>query len=546
MSATKLPRLTTKIRLAVLLALICFVLALQLSGLAHIRQKLGLSYELPSSLGSAHPPVERRLGDDVILKNVSHLPRIQFDFSQIEESQLEREVREQRLKSVKDGFIYAWNGYKKCAWGHDEIKPVTCQPNDSFAGWGATLVDALDTLFIMGLKDQFGEAVEHLKGVDFTKADTAISLFETVIRYLGGLLSAYELSGERLLLQKAIDLADALTPAFSTPTGIPSNRWDMSTGYEHMWSTRHAILAEVGTLQLEFMKLAEITRNSTYFHLVQRVTDALERAEKSIPGLYPLSIDTETGAFTSDAISFGAVGDSFYEYLLKQHLYVGGALDQYRRMYNESVNGMIQYLVKEGHYDKKRGLFLGQLSYGQYIQKMEHLSCFVPGMVAMGAKTLNRSGDLKIAEELAESCYWSYNQTITGIGPEDFFFDLIDEPATSPPRTNSMYKLRPETVESLFILYRITGNKIYQDKGWAIWQAIQKYCKTESAYSGLFDVTVENVRQNDNMESFFLAETLKYLYLLFSPPDIISLDTHVFNTEAHPFRRLYHTRPHAA
>ena len=228
MSVTKFPRLTTKIRLAVLLALICFVLALQLSGLTRIRQRLGLSYEFPSSLGPAYPPIERRLGEGVILKNVSHLPRIQFDFSQIKESQLEREDRERRRKSVKDGFIHAWNGYKKCAWGHDEIRPVSCQPNDPFAGWGATLVDSLDTLFIMGLKDQFDEAVEHLKKVDFTKADDPISLFETVIRYLGGLLSAYELSGEPLLLQKARYLAEALTPAFSTPSGIPFNRWHMN------------------------------------------------------------------------------------------------------------------------------------------------------------------------------------------------------------------------------------------------------------------------------------------------------------------------------
>ncbi|PKY30756.1 glycoside hydrolase [Rhizophagus irregularis] len=106
-------------------------------------------------------------------------------------------------------------------------------------------------------------------------------------------------------------------------------------------------------------------------------------------------------------------------------------------------------------------------------------------------------------------------------------------------KLNGNYLLRPETVESLFILYRVTGDKSYQEKGWKIWKAIEKWCKTESAYSGLYNVASnKEIVQNNNMESFFLAETLKYLYLLFSTPDVISLDDYVFNTEAHPLLRM--------
>ncbi|KAJ2048968.1 mannosyl-oligosaccharide alpha-1,2-mannosidase [Coemansia sp. S2] len=103
---------------------------------------------------------------------------------------------------------------------------------------------------------------------------------------------------------------------------------------------------------------------------------------------------------------------------------------------------------------------------------------------------------------------------------------------------DSRYILRPETLETLFILYRVTGDPKYQEWGWNIFLAIEKHAKVEAGYAGVQDVYSESSTSNhiDAMESFFLAETLKYLYLLFSPTDVISLDEYVFNTEAHPFR----------
>jgi len=270
-------------------------------------------------------------------------------------------------------------------------------------------------------------------------------------------------------------------------------------------------------------------------------------------------ISQESGKFLNyEQISFGGSFDSFYEYLIKQYIFVGGAIDQYRRMYEESIDSMHKYLIKEGQVkDHPDLLFLGEFYYG-FLPRMEHLSCFVPGMLAIGAKTLDRPKDLEVAIKLGETCYWAYNSTPTGIGPEDFYF--LQKNATSDEKSrwklstqqkkkdtflpdgiykmNGNYLLRPETIESLFILYRVTGDKSYQEKGWRIWESIEKWCKTESAYSGLYDVASKKIMQNNNMESFFFAETLKYLYLLFSTPDVISLDTYVFNTEAHPFLRM--------
>ncbi|CAG8475060.1 8593_t:CDS:2 [Funneliformis caledonium] len=566
-------KLNTRLRISVLLIIILFLLAYQifviLNQFPDILEKPKQWWNdttdtsSPSQKPIIHAPIPpsseyNKLGDDVILYNVSSLTKIQYDFpysslkKQFIETKAERKLREDRKESIKKGFLHAWNGYVKYGWGSDEILPITNTSRNNFNGWGATMVDALDTMWIMNLKAEFTNATNYLANVNFTNSRMEISVFETTIRYLGGLLSAYELSGKEILLIKAIELGEAMLVAFDSPSGLPYNDLNITRG-SHKPIFRTGVLSQVGTLQLEFMKLAELTGNSTFFYAVQKVTDVLDKARKEIPGLYPLYINIESGKFTSHQISFGAMGDSFYEYLIKQYVYVGGAIDQYRRMYEESIDGMHKYLVKEGQVkDRPDLLFLGEYTSGRigsFISRMEHLSCFTPGMLAIGSKILHRPKDLEVAIRLAESCYWAYNSTTTGIGPESMYFLTKDAKAVSvwhhgdnlPDglyRIDGSYLLRPETIESLFILYRITGNKKYQEKGWKIWQSIEKWCKTPIAYSGLRDVMDEKRLQNNNMESFFLAETLKYLYLLFSTPDVISLDNYVFNTEAHPFLRM--------
>ncbi|CAB4416745.1 unnamed protein product [Rhizophagus irregularis] len=495
-----------------------------------------------------------------VINKVSYLPKIQSDPINFFETPEEKALRESRRESVKQGFLHAWNGYVNYAWGSDELLPITNSSSNNFNGWGATMVDALDTMWIMDLKDEFKSATNYIANVDFTWSKNDISIFETTIRYLGGLLSAYELSGDEMLLQKAKDLGEAMIPAFNSPTGIPYNTWNLTkgltaNGYQPYSSM--GILSQAGTLLLEYTKLAQLTGISSYFDKVQLVTDVLDKAKKSIPGFYPLFVSQTSGQFINDDINFGGMGDSFYEYLIKEYIYIGGAIDQYRRMYEESIDSMSKYLIKKGQVKAYPDLlFLGSYSHGSFVARMEHLACFVPGMLAIGSKTLDRPKDLELAIELAETCFWAYNSTTTGIGPETFSFFVKGEPIDKNKlkllttqwnnkllpygvyQMNGNYLLRPETIESLFILYRVTGDKSYQEKGWEIWQAIETWCKTQTAYSGLRNVAGPNIVQNDNMESFFFAETLKYLYLLFSEPDVISLDNYVFNTESHPFLRM--------
>lgn len=227
----------------------------------------------------AYPSRLNRLGNDVVLKNVTSLKKIQYDFPyssfrrEFIETPEERELRESRRESIKQGFLHAWNGYVKYAWGADEILPISNLPRNSYNGWGASIVDALDTMWIMDLKEEFKNATEHISHINFNSSVIPISIFETTIRYLGGMLSAYELSGDEMLLEKAKQLGEAMIPCFNSPTGLPYNNWNLTRGLIDSTYKPYStgILAQVGTLHLEYMKLAQLTGNSTFFYKVSKL-----------------------------------------------------------------------------------------------------------------------------------------------------------------------------------------------------------------------------------------------------------------------------------
>lgn len=221
-------------------------------------------------------------------------PRVQAE--KFQESETEKKVRLARLQTVKETFLISWNQYKKFAWGRDEIKPVSQEAFDPFAGWAATLVDALDTLLIMGLKDEFKEAIKVLEKISFsTTFRKDIPLFETVIRYLGGLLAAYDLSKEPILLTKAIELGDNLMGAFDTPNHMPqvSFLWSEADSKFRFRASSVSSFAEIGSLSVEFTRLAQLTGNSTYYDAVDRITTAIyELAPKTgLPYLFPTNLD---------------------------------------------------------------------------------------------------------------------------------------------------------------------------------------------------------------------------------------------------------------
>jgi mannosyl-oligosaccharide alpha-1,2-mannosidase len=223
------------------------------------------------------------------------------------ESAVARSVRLQRQGQVKDAFQHAWKGYKEHAWLHDEVSPISGGHKDTFVGWAATLVDALDTLYIMGLQDEFEDALKALEKVDFSKPNAnRVPVFETTIRYLGGLLGAWDVSGHKypILLEKATQLGDFLYRAFDTESGIPVPYYPWkSHGSKKLPGEKGVIVSQIGSLSLEFIRLSQVTGDAKYAAAIQNVTDQLEYTQNStaLPGMWPTHVDC-----TGPTLSFSA------------------------------------------------------------------------------------------------------------------------------------------------------------------------------------------------------------------------------------------------
>lgn len=245
---------------------------------------------------------------------------IQFDFGP--ESESDKRIREDRQQQVLHAFQHAWKGYKEHAWLHDELKPISGGQKDPYVGWAATLVDSLDALYIMGLHDEFEHALKALDSIDFTKPKSdQVPVFEVTIRYLGGLLGAYDVSGAKypVLLKKADELGEFLLKAFNTPNGIPVPYYSWETPKKKLSGKYGVLVAQIGSLSLEFTRLAQLTGKPKYFAAISKITNHLHRAQKKtkIPGLWPSQVDTTGPSFTGSAFTLGAWADSLYEYLPK-------------------------------------------------------------------------------------------------------------------------------------------------------------------------------------------------------------------------------------
>nr|CAG4714216.1 unnamed protein product [Naegleria fowleri] len=453
----------------------------------------------------------------------------------------------ERRRAVREAFIHAFKGYEN-VWGKDEYRPVSRGHHNWIRdsnGFGMTIIDSLDTMVIMGLKEQFEKSLKYVKNEmpSFSTINGGISVFETTIRVVGGFLSAFDLTKEPIFLEKAKDMADRLIPAFNSPTGIPYSEINLRTGEKKTFAwagSDCAILSELGSLQLEFRRLSELTGDRKYNSAVTKVMDEMIRVRPQ-HGLYPHMYNILNGQACSIHVTLGALGDSFFEYLLKQWLMNRGtkAAERYRQAYLETIKGIFNHLVKKSH---KGYTYVAEFERNAR-NKIDHLACFAAGMFALGGYfnvsstdfPISNARQIEVGAEFTRTCYESYQQMPSHLGPEVFTMDEI----TGDIRAGgaSSYLLRPETVESLFIMWRITGDEKYREWGWKIFQAIEKHCKVEGGgYSGVVTVLNSHPHKDDFQQSFFLAETLKYLYLLFSPNHVIPLDKFVFNTEAHPLR----------
>ncbi|WAR07139.1 MA1A2-like protein [Mya arenaria] len=438
---------------------------------------------------------------------------------------------------VKEMMKHAWDSYKKYAWGSNELRPISKQGHSASifgtSTLGATIIDALDTLYIMEMDEEFKIGRDWV-ATDFKfEGSTELSVFETNIRFVGGLLSAYALSGDKLFKDKANHVAEKLLPAFNTPTGLPHSMVNIKTGSTRNWgwaSGGSSILSELGSMHLEFDYLSNVTGNGIFAEKVYRIRDFMNQIEKP-NGLYPNYINPKTGKWGQHHVAIGALGDSFYEYLLKMWIQSGKTDPVSRKMYDDAVSAIETHMIKVSPGGLK---YVSEYKSGRNELKMDHLGCFCGGMFALGAEgSAEPEKYLQLGQDIANTCHESYDRSATKLGPEAFRFDGNTE-AKAVRQNEKYYILRPEVLETYFYMWRFTKEQKYRDWAWEAVQALETHCRTDGGYTGIRDVYQVNPQKDDVQQSFFLAETLKYLYLIFSDDSLLPLDKWVLNTEAHP------------
>ena len=435
---------------------------------------------------------------------------------------------------VRAEFLHAWNGYKKYAWGHDDLKPLSKTHHDWYAEpLLMTPVDSLDTMILMGLDDEANATRKYItQNLSFDK-DIYVQNFEITIRLLGGLLSSYQLTGDKRLLALAEDLGNRLLPVFESPTGLPYRYVNLKTGKVRDARTNPA---EAGTLLIEFGTLSKLTRRPVFFDKAKRALVEIYKRRSPI-GLVGTWIDVETGKWVNTDSHISGAIDSYYEYLLKCWLLFDD--EDCKRMWMDGITAINRYLsdnVDRGARRLDRELWYGHADMNTGTRKATTygaLDAFFPAVLAL-------AGDYSRAARLQRSSFKMWRQH--GIEPEVLNYKTMEV-------VSAGYPLRPEIIESTYYLHHyasqgpraLRGDLLsaqeYRKQGQQMFGDFVKHCRTETGYAALESVITK--KHSDSMPSFLFAETFKYFYLLSAPPSTLDFEKVIFNTEAHPIRRTW-------
>ncbi|KAI1434763.1 glycoside hydrolase family 47 protein [Xylaria sp. CBS 124048] len=491
-------------------------------------------------------------------------------------------THQDRLDGIKAVFQTSWDGYFEFAFPNDSLQPLTKTFVNDRNGWGASAVDAISTAIIMGNTDVVNIIVEHIKGLDFTRTvegGEQLSLFETTIRYLAGMLSAYDfLTGPfagqvddesvQALLDQATTLADALSVAFNTPTGIPINDL-VFNGPNGPVTTSESTngIAQIGSLILEFTRLSDLTGDDKYANLTLTGEQYLLNIKnpevgEPYPGLLGTNVNVNDGTFADGSGGWNGGDDSFYEYLIKMYMYDTERFASFKDRWTAAVNSSMTFLASHPTSNTSLTFLAAYNGAGQENLSFSsgHLACFDGGNIILGGLTLDNQDYIDFGLKLVEACHATYIGDATRIGPEGFSWQDSVVSTTSknnpaPPAdwasfydqngywiTSSAYVLRPEVLESYYYAYRATGDSKYQDWSWDAFTAINKTCRAGVGYSAITDVNSPNGGSFSNsQESFWFAEVLKYSYLTQAGDAPYQVNANhdnqwVYNTESHPFR----------
>jgi len=399
-------------------------------------------------------------------------------------------------EDVRAEMAWAWDLYRLHAWGKDEIKPISATTSTfPIKGHhlGLSLIEALDTLWVMGLDSRFAEGVDWVKAEADFNVDGEVSVFETSIRLVGGLLSAHHACGDPVLLAKARDLADRLLPAFDTPTDLPFRFINLKTGAVRDAETNPA---EIGTFLPEWGTLSRLTGDSRYARTAKRAVTALF-ARRSKIDLLAVRIDARTGQWLDRRATIGSYADSYYEYLWDSWQLLGDA--DCRHMYQVCTAAILRH-----QQDRRNGhLWIADVDFetGQIVTtEQDELASFYGGLLAQG-------GDAHVGAALTES--WAALQDRFGVLPEAYDY------ASGAP-TAVTNALRPELADAAFNLWLLDRNPRWREIGRAHFLAMKRWNKAPYGYTDLADVTANPKRQADHCPGYWWSEQMKYYYLLFA------------------------------
>ncbi|XP_054751579.1 ER degradation-enhancing alpha-mannosidase-like protein 1 [Lytechinus pictus] len=467
--------------------------------------------------------------------------------------------RLRRIEDVKRMFQFGYDNYMKYAFPLDELDPIHCTGrgpdrenpgnlniNDVLGDYSLTLIDSLDTLAIIGNASEFQKAVQLVSDTVSFEKNSTVQVFESTIRIIGGLLSAHLLildpnkplgdlappDYDDNLLHLAHDLATRLLPAFeNSTTGLPHPRVNLCTGVPE-GGVQETCTAGAGSLLLEFGLLSTLVEDPVFESLARKAMTSLLERKSNNTGLLGNVMNIQTGQWVGVQSGLGAGQDSFYEYLLKSFIMFGD--QQYLHAFNELYSNVKKYMRK-GRKLCRSGVGDSPLYVNVNMNTGNLMNNWVDSLQAAFPGIQVLAGDLDEAI-CTHAYYYAIWRKFSAL-PERFDW--------SRKNANVLfYPLRPELVESTYLLYQATGHPFYLFVGSDIMDSIETYTKAKCGYATLHNVITKT--KEDRMESFFLSETCKYLYLLFDRDNYINraASRYIFNTEGHvlPIKSQYRSK----
>uniref|UniRef100_A0A8C9TBK7 alpha-1,2-Mannosidase n=1 Tax=Scleropages formosus TaxID=113540 RepID=A0A8C9TBK7_SCLFO len=439
---------------------------------------------------------------------------------------------------VVEMFDHAYQNYMDHAYPADELMPLTCRGrvrglepsrgdiDDALGKFSLTLIDTLDTLALLNKTAEFEAAVRRVLSDVRLDNDIVVSVFETNIRVLGGLLGGHSMAlllkegGQHMLwykdelLHMAKDLGLRLLPAFNTSSGLPYPRVNLRYGVRgpetRTGTETDTCTACAGTIILEFAALSRFTGNPVFENHARRALDFIWEKRQRNSNLVGTTINIHSGEWVRRDSGVGAGIDSYYEYLLKAYVLLGD--DLFLQRFNTHYASIMKYisqppLLLDVHIHKP---LLPARTW------MDSLLAFFPGLQVL-------KGDIRPAIETHEMLYQVTKKH--NFLPEAFTTDFRVHWAQHP--------LRPEFAESTYFLYKATRDPYYLEVGRTVLENLNRFARVPCGFAAMKDVRTGS--HEDRMDSFFLAEMFKYLFLLFADPEDLPFDVegYIFTTEAH-------------